>query len=367
MKKISRNVFREILGVDSKVILSPNGIKPLENSWINEFKIGMKFFYDLNMQDSVKRAQSNFSELFMANIPLNQAAKAFRKNGSYLDFIEEHRINFHFLRLDIKDFFHSISDKSIRSSFYPYFESTPLVDGKQQLLVDAFTSLVTYDIPKNSLNNKFAGKNILPMGFVSSPTISNILFRKQDILIQQYCASKEVIYTRYADDMLFSSNKGNKFLHSISFQKEIAILVGVDGFKLNNRKRIAANHTISLNGYVVSASHSSGTKGYIKVSNKKTGLIEELLYEIKKNTSHKKIMMKLYGFKISSKFFKFVPPEKSYLDKYCKDQIFNKLVGYRAYLISLNKYAMGKGCMEEFKVNKYSTLIKLLDKQISKW
>ena len=47
------------------------------------------------------------------------------------------------------------------------------------------------------------GNNILPIGFPSSPVISNIIFRKIDILIQKYCENKKIIYTRYADDMLF--------------------------------------------------------------------------------------------------------------------------------------------------------------------
>ena len=53
----------------------------------------------------------------------------------------------------------------------------------------AFMAL-THRVSKNSSNKELINKDLLPIGFSSSPVISNILFRKIDILIQKYCENK---------------------------------------------------------------------------------------------------------------------------------------------------------------------------------
>ncbi|MFT6908900.1 MAG: RNA-directed DNA polymerase [Oleiphilaceae bacterium] len=164
--------------------------------------------------------------------------------------------------------------------------------------------------------------------------------------------------------MLFSAPRGNKFLHSIAFQTEIEFLIGISGFKLNDKKRIAANHTISLNGYVISANPSNDCYGHIKVSNKKTSKIEKALYELKNESTPIDIMKKIFGFKISVRYFKFLPPESDFVEQYCRDQLFNKLVGYRAYLISLIKYSEKNGGFEEYKIKKYTCIIASINKYI---
>lgn len=56
-------------------------------------------------------------------------------------------------------------------------------------------------------------------GAVTSPTLSNLVFRELDIRIERYCQKIGVIYTRYADDMLFSCKTNlihkNKFINVI--------------------------------------------------------------------------------------------------------------------------------------------------------
>ena len=79
----------------------------------------------------------------------------------------------------------------------------PVTTEYSQSSLELVSRLVTLKLPKNSKNLEFAGQSILPIGFKTSPVVSNVVFRKFDILIEKFCAQHDILYTRYADDMLF--------------------------------------------------------------------------------------------------------------------------------------------------------------------
>ena len=76
--------------------------------------------------------------------------------------------------------------------------------------------------------------DILIQGAITSPIISNIVFRELDIRIQKYCRKYDIIYTRYADDLLFSGY--NSILLKKTFYKGIEKIVGSRGFQINYLK-----------------------------------------------------------------------------------------------------------------------------------
>tara|TARA_R110002012_G_C11578936_1_gene605191 strand:- start:288 stop:1322 length:1035 start_codon:yes stop_codon:yes gene_type:complete len=331
-----------------------------------EIKIGKSFYYQLKVDSYLKPIHKNIQNNFLKFIPINNAAVAYKERTSYLDLFEPHQGGYHFLRLDIKSFFHNISERVISDCFSTYFEKSNISKDIKQELINAFVRLISYKIPDTSPNVKFAGKTVLPIGFATSPTISNIIFRKIDLMIQKLCLSKNVNYTRYADDMLFSASQSSSYLHSDSFMKEIEILLFTSGFKVNKHKTIKATHTISLNGYTIESKNPIKNEGVIRLSNKKTKLIESLIYKLNKNYSCRSIMESSFNFKINSKTFKFYPPTDSYVEKYCNSQILNKLTGFRSFFISILKYHEINQCMDVIALKKYTVIIEKLDKQINK-
>ncbi|HGU1920964.1 TPA: reverse transcriptase domain-containing protein, partial [Escherichia coli] len=146
------------------------------------------------------------------------AAKAFVRGGSYLKYLEPHIYGSSYCRLDISSFFNNISFDDVKQSLSPYIKDEYLI-GTEQKLIDAILNSVGYESPIR----KDKGM-IIPMGFRTSPAISNIVFRKMDLLIQDFCAKKGVIYSRYADDMLFSNPRESKLLMSDYFIDEISSL-----------------------------------------------------------------------------------------------------------------------------------------------
>lgn len=142
-------------------------------------------------------------------------------------------------------FFNNISFDDVKQSLSPYIKDEYLI-GTEQKLIDAILNSVGYESPIR----KDKGM-IIPMGFRTSPAISNIVFRKMDLLIQDFCAKKGVIYSRYADDMLFSNPRESKLLMSDYFIDEISSLLSIMGFNINQSKYISREKEISINGYVI--------------------------------------------------------------------------------------------------------------------
>ena len=364
MSKITKKFFKKFL----KNCLTNNIVPIIEKENINEFKIGKSYFYELKDNTNLLAIHKALNTKFQRNIPLNNAVVSFRKNKSYLDLFEPHRKNYHFLRLDIKSFFHSIETDDIKHIFFTYFEDDYIDEDEKQTLLDSFMNLVTYSIPDDSLNKDFRGKKVLPMGFVTSPVISNIVFRKIDIQIQKFCSQHNIIYTRYADDMLFSSDKNSRYVHSDGFINEISILVFQMKFKLNQHKTLKATHTLSLNGYTIQYSNifknilgenDEKVINEFRVSNKKINIIKKMIHLIEtENQTSQYILKKLFNYQLSTD----VPIGKR--EEYYNHQLTNKLTGYRSYLLSFITFNKKYECIHRSTIEKYIELIEKLNRHI---
>ena len=76
-------------------------------------------------------------------------------------------------------------------------------------------------------------KEVLPQGGVTSPTISNIVCIRLDRRIAGYVGKHNVTYTRYADDLTFSSLS---FVRLLRIRKFIERILREEGFNLNKGK-----------------------------------------------------------------------------------------------------------------------------------
>lgn len=356
-----------------KVFLSESLIPKISDDDVKEILHKKNYYYEV-VSSEIKKVQESILKEFLCLIEINSAATAFRKDYSYLNFLEPHRYGYHFLRLDISSFFHSIRYDDLKSIFSVYFKDEPILENSTINLLDLFLSYVTFSVPNTSSNVSFRGHKILPIGFITSPAISNIFFRAIDIQIQEFCQSKGVVYSRYADDMLFSSGPSSKYVHSEGFEKEISILIDQFKLKINKRKTIRRSNTISLNGYSIKNSSSVNGANFVEssvsknqgiwVSNKKTKNIDKILFMLKNNVPYFEIMKKTGDFNVKSKFSS-DPINKKLLDKYAKDQLLNRLNGYRSYLLSFIIFHKSHKCISLNALKKYQTIIDGLEKYIN--
>lgn len=132
---------------------------------------------------------------------------------------QKHRYNLFLLKLDIKDFYPSITRNSV---FYLFRK-------------------IGYPISvSNYLTNICTWQGHLPQGAPTSPYMANLICRRLDKRVAGYCNKNNIVYTRYADDLMFSSDDYDLLHHTYSVIKRI---VESEGFVLNEKKtRFSGNN-----------------------------------------------------------------------------------------------------------------------------
>lgn len=136
------------------------------------------------------------------------------------------------LKLDIKDFYNSVPFCKIQKVIDSVCEKTNQPENKLRFLLLA------------TVNGK------LPTGVSTSAHIANACFKPVDKEIQALCVCNNVDYSRYVDDLIFSSycKENLKFV-----ENKIKKILEFEGYRLNNKKTkyISANKQQNILGLVV--------------------------------------------------------------------------------------------------------------------
>jgi retron-type reverse transcriptase len=168
----------------------------------------------------------------MANLlrefPIHGAAMAYRKRRGISTNAAKHASSHFLLKLDFKDFFHSITADDLDAFLTPHWE----------------LELSTEDIfhLKKILfwNRGREGKLVMSIGAPSSPMLSNILMYEFDKAVQTFCTRMRVKYTRYADDLAFSTNRQNVLREVEVKVAEICKRMKHPRLRLNTEKTVHA-------------------------------------------------------------------------------------------------------------------------------
>lgn len=112
---------------------------------------------------------------------------------------------------------------------------------KHNQIYDTFLKLGFSNHYSNWLTKLTSWKYELPQGTPTSTHISNLVFLETDFILIDLCNKNNIIYTRYVDDLTFSSPKCFKHLLN-----EILQIVLDGGFKISYRKtNYAGNQNIT--------------------------------------------------------------------------------------------------------------------------
>lgn len=176
------------------------------------------------------------------NLALSENAFAFipGKNGIY-EAASNHCGAKWVLSIDLRDFFHTITSV---------------------LVTSALTSIGYRADQASKLSELLTLNQRLPQGAPSSPVISNLVFKPTDLKINELIAGMNVEYTRYADDLTFSSEDEN---FNIELLKENVLeLLHADGWIVAEEKlKIAkAPNRLKVHGFLVHEAKPRLTKGY---------------------------------------------------------------------------------------------------------
>ena len=181
----------------------------------------------------LKALQRVLHEDILSRLPIHDSAFAYRKNINLSHHAQEHVRAKYLLRMDFKRFFESIRFTDIEGFINDHKNilSSEWSDNDTELLCQ----IVCY-------------KNSLTIGSVTSPILSNSICYELDVLLENICHSKKVTYTRYADDLYFSTEVPN-ILRTIEKEviKQIKLLNYPKKLKINSGKTHHSSRKNRLN------------------------------------------------------------------------------------------------------------------------
>ncbi|OHE01755.1 MAG: hypothetical protein A2W82_10550 [Sulfurimonas sp. RIFCSPLOWO2_12_36_12] len=137
---------------------------------------------------SISILQKKLLPFLQFKYKIKKPVHGFVNKKSVLSNAEQHLKKKFILNIDLKDFFSSINFGRVRGLFISY----PFNMGN-----DAATLIAQICCHKNGL----------PQGTCTSPILSNFIASRLDVELIKYANATHTTYTRYADDITFSSTK----------------------------------------------------------------------------------------------------------------------------------------------------------------
>ena len=185
----------------------------------------------------LKTIQRQILKEILNHVPPHPGAHGFTRGRSGLTYVSPHLGKDVVLRMDLKDFFHSVPVPRIGALFrhlgYPQTVAY-LLQGLCTHTTSAALAGNDYQkLPWDS-QKRLADKH-LPQGAPTSPAIANLCARGLDCRLQGLADRLGLDYSRYADDLAFS---GSSKLASLApyLQGMVGAIALDEGFEINHRK-----------------------------------------------------------------------------------------------------------------------------------
>jgi hypothetical protein len=172
----------------------------------------------------------------------SRASYAFHPESSPVLAAEEHCGCEWLLKVDVEDFFHSITEGKVSAVFfrlgYPRLISFELArlttmplerDTHSRDPVSRWPSIPYY----HSVN-----EGVLPQGAPTSPMLSNLVMCDLDERLLTLSEQHGMRYTRYADDLAFSCKKGRDRAYVERFKRLVLAELSREGLRPNLRKTV---------------------------------------------------------------------------------------------------------------------------------
>jgi RNA-directed DNA polymerase len=155
----------------------------------------------------LKQAQQWILDNILEQIVLHPSAHGFRRGRSIVTNAQPHVGALVVINLDLENFFPSISYRRVKGIFWSlgYSEAVATILGL--ICTEADVTQIELDGRNYYLAQT---DRHLPQGAPSSPALTNLLCRRLDRRLQGLAQSRGFIYTRYADDLTFSTTNPEK-------------------------------------------------------------------------------------------------------------------------------------------------------------
>ncbi|EIT7028582.1 TPA: RNA-directed DNA polymerase [Vibrio vulnificus] len=191
----------------------------------------------------LKRIQRAIVEQMKSRVQIHSSAKAYVNGINIKENARVHVSSNYLLKLDLENFFNSLTPSMFLKALN--YQEIELVHKDIEPLIE----LLFWNRTKKKSPNL-----VLSVGAPSSPFLSNFIMYEFDKIITNYCTKLNINYSRYADDLTFSTSEKN-LLFTIPKYIENILLDLFDGkIKLNQSKSFFSSkaHNRHVTGITIS-------------------------------------------------------------------------------------------------------------------
>jgi hypothetical protein len=193
----------------------------------------------------LKSIQKCLNLIFQTIYDVSPAATGFVPGKSIVDNARIHAGSLYVYNIDLKDFFPSVEAGRIWNRFqHPPFNLNEK-NGRKEL-ANIITWLCCHEMEvERMVDDQWQKviKNVLPQGAPTSPTLTNIICQQLDFYFSAVSKSFGLRYSRYADDITFSSMHNVYQAHSAiknrkgqTFLEEIDRIIAEQNFHIKDSK-----------------------------------------------------------------------------------------------------------------------------------
>ena len=225
----------------------------------------------------IKSFQRTF--LSVVKLPTSSVVYSYKEGKNNFPNASLHRENKYFLKLDFDNFFNSITPDIFWKQWKLFFPEQSAIDKilLEQLL---FWQPSAY---KSNL--------VLSVGAPSSPAISNFCLISFDNKLQSFCRQRSITFSRYADDLTFSTNRPNVLSEVLPFVQKL-LVEDFDGLiRINPTKTVftSKRHLCKVTGLVITPDRK------VSIGRDNKRYIKHLIFEYSQGSLEETDVMRLKG------------------------------------------------------------------------
>ena len=265
-KMQTKEAFLDLLNYAKPLIYGDKTVPFTLNqiTWYSNPKLNNKRYVDFKIKkkaggertihvpnNGLKAIQKTLNLIFQCVFEPHKSAIGFVANKSIVDNAKIHVNRNYVYNIDLKDFFSSIDQarvwKCLQLEPFNLFDKEPvhemlakILGYNKQKVLNIITALCCTEMEVERLNiatNEYekVKRNVLPQGAPTSPTLTNVVCQKLDIRLTGVAKRFGLRYSRYADDITFSS------MHDVykkdgEFINEIERIIKDQGFEIKESK-----------------------------------------------------------------------------------------------------------------------------------
>lgn len=174
----------------------------------------------------------------LAGLKLHEAAFAYRRGLSIRDCANQHVGARWLLKMDLHNFFGTVEESRVYGAFralgYPAllaFEmaricTKPVWPGKELPRLEG-RGVERYDAPY---------RGVLPQGAPTSGALANAIATRLDRMLSEVADDNGLVYTRYSDDLAFSSSAGFSRARVPKLVSQVERAIALSGFQVHKKK-----------------------------------------------------------------------------------------------------------------------------------